>query len=64
MVVDSTVVAVTKIGLLVPPSNVKFRLLTAALELLKNGLPPPAPPEVLVWRIPVVRLLRVPNAPN
>lgn len=64
MVVDCTVVAVTKIGLKVPPSNVKFRLLTVALDWLELGVPPAAPPEVLVWMTPVVRLLRVPSAPN
>ena len=62
-VVDCTVVAVTLIGLK-PPSNDKFRLLTVALDWLEFGVPPAEPPEVLVWMTPVVRLLRVPNAPN
>ncbi len=48
MVVDCTVVAVTPIGLRVPPSNVKFRLLTVALDWLEFGVPPAAPPEVVV----------------
>ncbi len=64
MVVDCTVVAVTPIGLKVPPSNDKFRLLTVDLDWLEFGVPPAAPPEVLVSMIPVVRLLRVPSAPN
>ncbi len=63
-VVDCTVVAVTLIVLRVSPSNVKFRLLTVALDWLEFGVPPAAPPEVLVSMTPVVRLLRVPSAPN
>ncbi len=63
-VVDCTVVAVTPIGKIEPPSNAKFRLLTVALDWLEFGVPAAAPPEVLVWMTPVVRLLRVPNAPN
>ncbi len=64
-VVDCTVVAAMLIALEVPPSNVKFRLLTVALDWLEFGVPPTAPPEVLVWRIPVVsKLLVVPAMPN
>ena len=55
--VDCRVVAVTLIGLVVPPSNDRFRLLTVALDWLEFGVPPAAPPEVLVWMTPVVRLL-------
>ena len=57
-VVDCTVVAVTVI---VPLSNDKFRSLTVALDWLEFGVPPAAPPEVLVWMTPVIRLLEVPN---
>ena len=67
MVVDCTVVAVTLIGLKFkkpPVSNPKFRLLTVALDWLEFGVPPAAPPEVLVWIIPVVRILEVPPKPN
>ena len=64
MVVDCTVVAVTLITEGVPPSNVKSRLLTVAVDWLEFGVPPAAPPEVIVWKTPVSRLLVVPATPN